>query len=76
MAVVFVEAPAAQRLRRVAAAKGWSRSDWRRRENAQISLDKKRRKGDYILVNGSSVPRLRDQVRRTFLTIVHAAERP
>lgn len=75
-AVVFVEAPAAERLRRVAVAKGWSRPDWRRRENAQISLDKKRRNSDHIVVNGSSVPRLRDQVRRTFLTIVHAAECP
>jgi dephospho-CoA kinase len=75
-AVVFVQAPAAARLRRVAAAKGWTRPDWRRRENAQISLDKKRGKSDYIVVNGSSVPRLRDQVRRTFLTLVHAAERP
>jgi dephospho-CoA kinase len=72
--IVFVESPGAARQKRVAKGRGWSRSFWRLREKAQISLDKKRRSSDHILVNGSSVSRLRDQVRRTFLTIVHAAE--
>jgi dephospho-CoA kinase len=74
--VVFVRAPASGRARRAAAAKGWDRASWRRREIAQISLDKKRRKSDHIVDNSSSVPRLRDQVRRLFLRIVHAADRP
>jgi dephospho-CoA kinase len=74
--VVFVRAPASGRARRAAAAKGWDRASWRRREIAQISLDMKRLKSDHIVDNSSGVPRLRDQVRRLFLGIVHAADRP
>jgi dephospho-CoA kinase len=75
-AVVFVRAPALGRARRAAAQRGWDRSRWRKREISQISLDKKRRKSDYVIDNSSGVSRLRDQVRRLFLAIVQAADRP
>jgi dephospho-CoA kinase len=75
-AVVFVDSPACDRARRAAAGKGWDRASWRRREIAQISLDKKRQKSDYIIDNSSGVSRLREQVRQILLKIVHAADRP
>ena len=74
--VIFVRTPAFRRVRQAAAAKGWDRASWRRREIAQISLDNKRRKSDHTLDNRSTVSRLRDQVRQLFLSIVHAADRP
>ena len=75
-AVVFVDSPASARARRAASGKGWHRARWRKRENSQISLDKKRRNSDYIMDNSFGVSRLRDQVRQIFLKIVHAADRP
>jgi dephospho-CoA kinase len=64
--LVFVSAPQDQRFRRAARQRGWSRRDWQDREKSQISLDKKTAKCDYTIDNHSSVPRLREQVRRLF----------
>ena len=75
-AVVFVKAPAARRARRWAARHGGAKAAWRRRENAQISLDKKRQKCEYTVDNSSSVSRLPDQVRTLLLRFTRAAERP
>jgi dephospho-CoA kinase len=74
-AIVFVKAPSSARSGR-SAAKGWDRAGWRKREIAQISLDRKRRKSDYMVDNSSSVSRLRDQVRELFLSLVHSSDRP
>ena len=74
-AVVFVHSSAAVRARR-AAGKGWDRATWRKRENSQISLDKKRRNSDHVVDNSFSLTRLRDQVRLIFQQIVHVADRP
>ncbi|NQU74803.1 MAG: dephospho-CoA kinase [Planctomycetes bacterium] len=61
--LVYVDAPADQRRRRVAESRGWSSAELARRENFQKSLDKKREKSDYIVGNNSSVSHLREQVR-------------
>lgn len=50
-AVIFVEAPEEERLRRVATSRGWSREELGRREKMQIPLDKKKAMADYVVVN-------------------------
>ena len=54
-AVVFVDAPLADRLGRVA-GRGWDAAELERRENIQMPLDKKRAKADYHLVNADAEP--------------------
>ena len=54
-AVVFVDAPLADRLRRVS-DRGWDAAELERRENVQMPLDKKRGKADYHLVNADANP--------------------
>ena len=50
-AVVFVDAPEAERLRRVGAQRHWDAAELHRREILQMPLDKKRRISDYVIVN-------------------------
>ncbi|HZN62128.1 MAG TPA: dephospho-CoA kinase [Planctomycetota bacterium] len=59
--LVFVDAPAAVRRRRVA-ARGWTVGEWRRRERAQWPLGRKRIKADYVINNGGSKAATRKQV--------------
>jgi dephospho-CoA kinase len=67
---VFVSAAAEQRAQRVARSRGWERDAWERREKSQKSLDFKRGRAEYVVDGGSSLPYLRDQVRRLFHRIV------
>ena len=61
-ALVFVDAPRRERRRRVA-RRGWSPSEWMRRERAQWPLRRKRAKADYVIDNGGSRAATRRQVR-------------
>ena len=63
---VFVSAPASQRFARVAATRGWTRAEWKKREKTQISLDTKAARCDSILENRTSASYLREQVRELF----------
>lgn len=69
-AVVFVEAPREVRLRRVLESRGWDESEVDRRENAQLGLDKKRRRAHDVLVNTGSTDELHAQVVRVLREIV------
>ncbi|MGC9454786.1 MAG: dephospho-CoA kinase, partial [Phycisphaerae bacterium] len=72
---VFVDAPADQRRRRVAAGRGWDEAAWRRREKMQIPLDKKADSCQYKVENSSSVSHLRRQAHGLFQEIVGSAGR-
>lgn len=61
--VVYVDAPAAERARRVA-ARGWPADELVRREAAQMPLEEKRRLADVVLDNGGSPAALDAQVER------------
>jgi dephospho-CoA kinase len=50
-AVVFVDTPEEERIRRVVGQRGWDAAELRRRENLQMPLDKKRGISDYVLIN-------------------------
>lgn len=68
--VVFVDAPLALRLERVAAARGWDEAALARRERLQIELDKKRQICDYIIDNHASDSHLSETVQQLLHRIV------
>ena len=68
--LIFVDAPLAVRLQRVAKTRGWSESELIRRENSQIGLDKKREMSNYSLVNTADAEHVRDQVRELLPRII------
>ena len=59
--LVFVDAPRDVRRRR-AVKRGWSASEWSRRERRQWSLRRKRKKAGYIIDNGGPKAATRRQV--------------
>lgn len=61
-AVVFVEAPREERLRRVAESRGWDAAELDRREAAQLPLDQKRARSGYVVSNASDPGDLRRKV--------------
>ena len=68
-ALIFVDAPAATRRRRVA-ARGWSGAEWRRRERAQWPLARKRSRADYVIRNGGPKAATRKQVMNVLQEIL------
>ena len=62
-AVVFVDAPFEQRLRRVRETRGWDEAELLRREKSQWPLDNKRRISHYIVTNTADADAARGQVR-------------
>jgi len=73
--LVFVEAEDGQRARRVRSARGWDESAWRRREELQISLDRKRSMCDSHISNRFREPHLRTQLRELFHEVTHTKGR-
>jgi len=69
-AVIFVAADWPDRVRRVAASRGWSEEELRRRENFQNSLDTKRANADHVVINHSSLDQLRIDVERILASVL------
>lgn len=69
-ALVFVDAPRDQRLRRVMEQRGWDEFELQRRENLQLPLDRKREISDYQVVNTAGAEDLRGHVRQILSRIV------
>jgi len=70
-AMVFVDAPRQERLRRVAQERGWNVRELDRREKSQLPLDKKREISDYVLCNTADADYARSQVREILSRILH-----
>lgn len=70
-AIVFVDSPKADRLRRLAGSRGWDAAELDRREAAQWPLDRKRAAAHHVVVNAGDVPALRSEVQKA----LEAAER-
>lgn len=64
-AVLFVEAPRAQRLERVK-SRGWDEAELTRRENAQLPLEEKRARSHAVIVNDGDMQTLRARTRAVF----------
>jgi len=71
-AVVFVQTPRDLRAARVAKTRGWSGEELDRREKAQLGLETKRDRSDYVLVNGGDPDDLPDQAQRILRAIERA----
>jgi dephospho-CoA kinase len=69
-AVIFVDADRSVRLQRLAAARQWTPAELIRRESAQIPLDEKRAKADYVVENSSSFEVLRKAVEQVWASIL------
>lgn len=65
-AVVFVECPREERLRRVMESRGWDADELERREKAQWPLDDKRRRSDYLVTNAGDRASMEARVREVF----------
>ena len=75
-AIVFVDAPPAERLRRVQATRGWTDQDWHAREKSQLPLDNKRRIAKYIVQNTADLDdEVRSQVREVLSRILAEVRR-
>ncbi|HEX8521252.1 MAG TPA: dephospho-CoA kinase [Tepidisphaeraceae bacterium] len=75
-AVLFVDAPEAERQRRVQTQRGWDLGEMLRREKAQWPLDKKREMSDYVISNAADADAVRNQVRDVFSRIVQESSKP
>lgn len=71
-ALVFVEAPLADRLARVKATRNWDEAELTRREKLQLGLDNKRRMSKYRVQNTADVGFARQQVEAVLKTILAA----
>jgi dephospho-CoA kinase len=68
--LIFVDSPDAQRFQRAAAKKGLSEDQVKKRENFQISLDKKRQMAHYVIKNNSDMLDLTGQVVQIYSAMV------
>ena len=62
-AVIFVDAPAEVRRRRVAESRGWAAGELDRREKLQMPLDIKRDRADHVVANAGDGASAREVVR-------------
>lgn len=74
-AVIFIDAPADMRERRVQERSHWTHDQWRSREAAQLPLDEKRRRADHVIVNSGDLNGLRAAVARTLAEIAANSKR-
>ena len=69
-AVIFIVSEPQIRSQRVQTQRGWTQSDWARREKNQIPLEKKLALADYIVDNNSSKTDLRCHLQRLLFRIL------
>ena len=67
--LLFIEVPAAVRERRAVANRGWAPSEVARREAAQLPLDEKRARADFIIPNDGDLQQLSREVERVLKQI-------
>ena len=68
-AIVFVDTPREIRLQRVKNSRGWDDSELDRRENAQMGLEEKRKRSDYVVSNNGLPDELHGRVARVLASI-------
>ena len=73
-AVVFVMAERSDRVRRLAASRGWTEEEVTKRENLQNPLDIKEANADHVVANNSGVEELRTLVEHVFSSVLASFE--
>jgi dephospho-CoA kinase len=74
-AIVFVDVPRGERLRRLHAGRGWDEAEVERREASQVSLEIKRSRSNFVIDNAQSVDEAGRQLKDVLskmLTRIHA----
>ncbi|TVQ29919.1 MAG: dephospho-CoA kinase [Phycisphaeraceae bacterium] len=69
-AVVFLDTPQEQRVRRAAETRGWDEQELIRREKNQLPLENKRRRSHYTVTNDAERSKLFGQIREVFRAIM------
>lgn len=69
-AVVFVDTPKEVRVERVRASRGWDAAELDKRENAQVGLEHKRQRADYVVANSGLPDELHGRVARVLAEII------
>lgn len=69
-AVVFVDAPRSERLKRVRERRGWTDEELERREAAQMPLDQKRAKSTHVISNDGDLATLERRAAETLAAII------
>ncbi len=67
-AIVFVDCPREERLRR-AETRGWSPEEFSRREAAQLPIEQKRRRASHVIDNSGSLDELERDIDRLWTTL-------
>ena len=75
-AVMFVDTPRPERLRRVSEDRGWSKAELDRREAAQLPLEEKRAKSDAVIANDGNLDSLKKRVRAALEALERRTDRP
>lgn len=76
-AVVFIDVPRGERLKRLWAGRGWDETEVERREASQVSLETKRSRSDFVIDNAQSVDEAGRQLKDVLtelLTRIHAQQ--
>ena len=73
--IAFVDAPRAERVRRVVAERGWSEETLESRESAQWPIVEKRRRADFVITNDAGFDQLSRQIDR-LLAFLEERTRP
>ncbi len=68
-AIVFVDTPREIRLSRVKKTRDWDETELDRRENAQLTLEQKRKRSDYVVSNNGLPDELHGRVSRVLSSI-------
>ncbi len=63
-AVIFVDTDRDRRVARLTGSRGWNEAELTKREKSQLSLDDKRARADYFVINNGDLDELSEQVRR------------
>lgn len=63
-AIIFIDASTQIRQNRIKESRGWSIEELKQRETAQLPLDMKRKKADYIVVNESDLDSIKREVEQ------------
>jgi len=71
--IIFVSAPAEVRWNRVK-NRGWSETEWRQREAAQLSVEEKSRRANIVLDNSSDTHHLKTQIEHLYRRYLPEAE--
>jgi dephospho-CoA kinase len=67
--LLFIKAPREERLRRLAANRGWSAKEVEAREQAQMSLEEKAARAQAVIENNGNLAQTRSQVEKFVATL-------